>query len=155
MMRPVRTIEEFYAHALAIEREARDRYAELRGWFAESGEEVLAGLCATLAEAEESHFARIDAKCRKLELPAIDPAQYQWPAAESPEAPRGETLRRLKRPRQLLLIALAAERGAAGFYEWVAATSPDERVRELALEYAAEEEHHVRWVRDALEYHPA
>src|SRR5438128_294216 len=56
MLRPVRTVEEFYAHALAIEREARDRYAELAAWFTGRGEEMLAGLCTTLAEAEGAHY---------------------------------------------------------------------------------------------------
>jgi len=153
-MRPVRTIEEFYAHALAIEREACERYTELHAWFRERGEEVLAGLCRNLSEAEGAHFAELEAACRKLELPVIDAADYQWIEGESPEAPRREVLRRVAKPRQLLLIALAAERGAAAFFEWVAATSPDPRVRALAHELAAEEEHHVSWVRDALEYHP-
>jgi rubrerythrin len=155
MMKPVRTLEELYAHALAIEREARDRYAELQGWFRERGEEVLAGLCANLAKAEDEHFRQIEAGCRGLEIPAIDAAEYQWPEAVSPEVPGREVVRRAKQPRQVLLVALAAERNAAGFYEWVAATSPDERVRALAHDFAAEEEQHVRWVRDALEYHPA
>ena len=155
MMSPVRTIEEFYAHALAIEREASQRYAEMQAWFREGGEEVLAGLCGNLAEAEATHLRQLQARSRGRELPAVDAADYQWGGGESPEAPRREQLRRAKRPRDLLLLALAAERGAAAFFEWVAATSPDSGVRELAHEFAAEEEEHVRWVRDALEYHAA
>jgi rubrerythrin len=154
MLRPIRSVEEFYAHALAIEHEARERYAEFEGWFRERGEEVLAGLCRNLAQAEGAHFKELEKACRHLELPVIDASDYQWIDAGSPESPRREALRRVARPRQLLHLALAAERNAAAFFEWVAGTSPDARVRELAHELAAEEEHHVRWVRDAMQYHP-
>ena len=151
----IATLEDFYAHALAIEREARDRYAELVAWFNERGEEMLAGLCATLAEAEGAHYRELERRSRGHELPAIDASSYQWSEVDSPEAPRRELLQRAKRPRDLLLVALEAERKAAAFFEWVASTSPDARVRDLALDMAAEEELHVRWVRDALEYHAA
>jgi rubrerythrin len=155
MMRPVRTVEVFYAHALAIEREARDRYAELTTWFTERGEEMLAGLCATLAEAEGAHYRELQRRSRGHELPAIEPSDYQWREVDSPEAPRRELLQRARRPREVLLVALEAERKAAAFFEWVASTSPDAGVRDLGHEMAAEEELHVRWVRDALEYHAA
>lgn len=152
-MIPVRTVEEFFAHALAIEREAAGRYAELAAWFRGRGEEVLAGLCGNLAEAEDTHYRELQRRARGHELPAIDPAEYRWGGGESPEAPPRDLLRRARRPEDVMRLALTAERNAAAFFEWVAVTSPDARVRELALELAAEEEMHVRWVREALEYH--
>jgi rubrerythrin len=152
MMRPVRTPEEFFAHALAIEREAAARYGEMHLWFRDGGEEVLAGLCRNLAEAEGQHLKALERRCEGLDISAIDPADYQWPDGESPEAPRREAIRRATTKKQLMNMALAAERSAAAFFEWVASTSPDASVRELAHELAAEEETHVRWLRDALEY---
>ena len=44
-MAPIDSIERFYAHAIALEREAAERYAEFAVHFADRGEEVLAGLC--------------------------------------------------------------------------------------------------------------
>ena len=155
MTMAVRTVEEFLAHALAIEREAAERYSELEAWFRKRGEEVLAGLCGNLAEAEGAHYRELQRRSRGHELPAIDASEYRWGAGESPEAPSRALLRRAKRPEDVMRLALAAERNAAAFFEWVAVTSPDARVRELALDLAAEEESHVRWVREALEYRTA
>ena len=49
MPRAIASVEEFYAHALAIEREAMERYDEFGAWFAARDEDVLAGLCWNLA----------------------------------------------------------------------------------------------------------
>lgn len=151
-MKPIRTIEEFYAHALAIEREAATRYMELHTWFLDGGEEVLAGLCRNLAEAEAAHLKALQRRCRGLDIPAIDATDYQWSSGGSPEAPGLDLLRDVRSARQLAGIALAAERAAAAFFEWVALTSPHAGARELAHELAAEEEEHIRWLRDAIEY---
>jgi rubrerythrin len=151
-MKPLGTLEEFYAHALAIEREAAARYAELHLWFKDGGEDVLAGLCGNLAQAERKHLKALERRCHGLDIPAIDASGYRWTGAGSPEAPGLDVLRQVTSVGELVSIALGAERSAAAFFEWVAATSPDARVRALALELAAEEEEHIRWLRDALEY---
>jgi len=155
MRRPIRSVEEFHAHALAIEREAIARYAEFRDWFDDRGEEVLAGLCRNLAELETGHLHKIERACQGLDLPPIDSTQYQWLEAGSPEAPARELFYRVAEPRHLLEIALDAERNALAFFEWVERTGKDERVRSLAREMAADEEQHVRWVARALEYQPS
>ena len=61
MRKAIKGVEEFYAHAIAIEREAMERYAEFEAWFRDRGEEVLAGLCANLArmEADARRCARL------------------------------------------------------------------------------------------------
>ena len=155
MGRPIRSTEEFFAHALAIEQEAVDRYAEFEAWFGDRGEPVLAGLCAAIAREERRHLAAIRRASVGLELPALQPGEHAWLEQGSPEAPAREVFYRLVNARQLLEVALEGERGALGFFEWVATTARDSDLRRLALEYAREEEQHVRWLRDALEYRPA
>ena len=49
MLEPIASVQEFYAHALAIEREAAKCYREFQEHFTGRGEEVLAGLCGKLA----------------------------------------------------------------------------------------------------------
>lgn len=152
---PIASIEEFYAHALAIEREAAERYVEFAAHFEDRGEEALAGLCRNLAALELEHYQELAAGCAGLSLPAIAADRYRWLEAQSPEAPAREMLYRIATPRQLLEIAGAAEWRAREFFVWIARTSPDVAVRQQASVMAAEETQHVQWVRQALEYHGA
>ena len=152
---PIATIEEFYAHALAIEREAAERYTEFEAYFTDHGQDVLAGLCRNLATLELGHFNALQQACRGLVLPAIPADGYRWLEAGSPEAAAREFFYRVASERQLLEVALHAEQKAKRFFEWVADNAPSEPVRELAREMAREEDEHVRWVRDALEYLPS
>jgi rubrerythrin len=151
-MPPIATVEDFYAHALAIEHEAAERYAELALYFSDRGEDTLAGLASSLASMEREHFDALAAACATLTLPAIDPRRYQWLEADAPESAARELLYRLATPRMLLEIALAAEWRAHEFFAGIARSSPSKEVCELASEMAAEERQHVQWVRDALEY---
>lgn len=155
MSRIIRSIEEFYAHALAIEREAADRYSEFETWFFDRGEEVLAGMCRNLAQMENEHFMELVRACRHLSLPALDATGYQWLESGSPEAAAREIFYRVAEPHHLLEIALHAECNALTFFEWVERTTADDSVRALARAMAAEEQQHVEWVQKALEYHPS
>jgi rubrerythrin len=153
-MRPrIRTVEEFYAHALAIELEAAERYAEFEKYFRGRGEVVLAGLCANIGRMEGEHFRELVAASRHLTLPAIEPNAYQWLEAGSPEAPARELFYRVASPRDLLEIALQAEVNALAFFHNVALTGDNPEVCKLARQMAEEEKQHVVWVRNAREYH--
>jgi rubrerythrin len=155
MYPPIATIEEFYANALAIEREAAQRYDEFTAYFEDHGEDALAGLCRSLADAERSHYEELATSSLHMVLPAIPEGRYRWLEGDSPEAPAREFVYRVARPRHLLEIALAAEWRAHEFFKGIARTSPSLAVRELAAVMAAEETEHVKWVRNALEYHTA
>lgn len=154
MPEPIGTVEEFFAHALAIEHEAAQRYREFQTHFAERGEEVIAGLCANLARLEQEHYEFLLGRCRDFTLPAIDDHGYRWLEWDSPEALSREFVYRVATPRQLMEIALKAEHAARRFFEWVTQTTSDATVRALAAEMAREEDDHVHWVTDALEYMP-
>jgi rubrerythrin len=152
MPQAIRTVEEFLAHALAIEREAAERYREFEAYFRDHNEEVLAGLCGNLAGLEEEHFAKLLSESRDRTLPVIASDQYHWLESGPPEAAAREIFYRIANQRQLLEVALHAERQAKRFFEWVALSTPEAQVRELAREMAHEEAEHVGWVEQALEY---
>jgi rubrerythrin len=152
MLEPISSVEEFYAHALAIEYEAARSYRELKAHFADRGEEVLAGLCGNLAHFEQDHYELLVEQAKGLELPEIPLDRYRWLESKSPEAGEHEFIYRVATPRQLLEIALKAERGARRFFEWVAGTTTDATIHELAGEMAREESEHVQWVTRALDY---
>jgi len=153
MPRPIATVEEFYAHALAIEREAAERYEEFAAWFASRGEDVLAGLCANLAGFEREHYGQLVRGCQALAIPAINPGDYLWLADAPPETGARELFYRAAKPQHLLEIALEAELRARDFFVEVARNSPTRTVRELAAIMAAEEAEHIAWVTQAIEYH--
>jgi rubrerythrin len=152
MKQPIDTVERFYTHAIAIEREAADRYGEFASYYADRGEEVLSGLCANLARLERDHLDELMRACAHLQLPAIDAHDFQWLEAGSPEAPAREFFYRVATPRQLLEVALQAECRALAFCEWAQRNATNPAVRALAGEMAGEERQHVRWVRHALDY---
>lgn len=153
MPRPLDSLEQFYAHALAIEQEAAERYDEFAAWFEDRGEELLAGLAQSLAGHEREHYNRLRAECDGLELPPIEARRYHWLEDGDFEAPAREMLYRVATARQLLAIALDAERNARRFFAWVARSAREPQVRMLAANMAHEEAEHVRWVLQAMERH--
>jgi rubrerythrin len=155
MKKPIDSIERFYAHAIAIEREAAERYTEFSTYYADRGDEVLAGLCRNLAQLEGEHLQHLLVASRHLQLPSIAAHEYQWLESGSPEAPAREFFYRVANARQLLEVALHAEMCAFDFFEWAARTTSDAQVRALAREMAGEERQHIGWVRHALEYRHA
>jgi len=152
---PIRSVEEFLAHALAIEREAMERYREFQACFAEREEDMLAGLCNNLAHFEERHFEQLVERSKGLTLPVIPGYAYRWLEARSPEALPPESLYRIATPRHLLEIALAAEHRARDFFDSVARSAADPQVVRMAGEMAREEDEHVAWVSRALDYLPS
>ena len=90
-----------------------------------------------------------------LTLPVIGAGQYRWLEADAPESLARDLIYRVATPPQLLEIALAAEWRAREFFAEIAGTASSRAVRELASVMAAEEDQHVQWVRNALEYRDA
>jgi rubrerythrin len=151
---PIRSVAEFYSHALAIEHEAAERYGEFRDYFDDRGQVVLAGLCGNLSRLEAEHFRELVRASDGLELPPIPAGEFRWLEAGPPEAVVREMFYRIASPRQLLEVALQGEYAALAFFQWAEQTTPDGEVRTLARRMAEEEQLHVEWVRHALEYQP-
>jgi len=152
MLEPIGSVEEFYAHALAIEREAAKCYREFQVHFADHGEEVLAGLCGNLAHFEQDHLQLLVGRSNHLKLPEVPADRYRWLDSCPPERADHDLVYRMATPRQLREIALKAERNARRFFEWVAGTTANGEIHALAEEMAREESEHVQWVSRALEY---
>ena len=74
----IQSAPELYAHAIAIEREAAERYAELAGRMNDEGREDLARVFNLLAGLEAEHLAALEARTEGVELPAVACGQYQW-----------------------------------------------------------------------------
>lgn len=150
----VRSPNELYAHAIAIEREAAERYAEFAQHMADEGNDEVATLFRTLAVFEAEHLQTLEARTRDVQVPAIGAGDYAWLDAGAPETAAHDLVFRLLSPHQALEIALDAERRAKHFFAEVKETANDPALRALAQEMAMEEEGHIAMVQLALERTP-
>jgi len=145
-MKFIESPAELYAHAIAFEREAAERYGEFAERMHDEGREALAEVFAMLATAEAEHLETLLARTDGIALPAIDAERYKWLDAGAPETPARELIFRLMTPRHALAIALHAEQRAQAFFEHVFWTASDPALRVLAREMAEEERDHVSLV---------
>lgn len=146
----VRTPNELYAHALAIEREAAERYAELAQRMDDLGNDDVAQLFRRLAVFEAEHLDTLERRTNGVQVPQVAPGEYAWMDAGAPETVARELVFRLLTPRHALGIALEAERRAQQFFAEVKATATDPALRALAQEMALEEAGHIAMVEQAL-----
>ena len=151
-MRPIVSPNELYAHAIALEREAAERYAEFARRMDDLGNEAAAEVFATLARLEEEHLQTLLERTRGVEMPRFVDGQYAWLEAGAPETAARELVFRLLSARQALEIALRAERRAQAFFEKVMLSADDPALRALAREMAAEEGDHIQLVERLLEH---
>lgn len=152
--KPIDSLAELYAHALAIEREAAARYDEFARFMEDHDNVPVARLFARLAGLEREHAARIEARAGALAAPAPQTWEHNWVDAQAPETTAHELVFRLMTPHDALKLALAAEERARDWFERVFAASTDPEVKALAASMVQEEDQHVQWVRRALDADP-
>jgi len=145
---------ELYAHAIAIEREAAERYAEFAERMDDLGNDGAAEVFARLAGFEAEHLEALLARTEGIALPELSVDQFRWLDAGAPETAARELVFRLMTPRQALAIALAAEERAQAFFEHVLTSADDPALRALAREMAADEAEHARALQRLLERTP-
>jgi rubrerythrin len=153
-LRPLRSTEELLAHAIAIEREAAERYAELGERMHDLGNDLVAELFLRLADTEEKHRRDLEARARELELPKIAPGEYAWFGSQAPETTAHDLVLASLTPHSALQIALEAEERALAFFEAARRHATDPGVAALAAELAAEEGVHIAWVKSVLRRTP-
>jgi rubrerythrin len=151
----IATAAELYVHAIAIEREAKARYAEFAEHMAELDSHAVAALFRLLASEEDRHLQVLLRRTEGVKLPGLD-ADHGWlREGAAPETAARELVFRLMTERDALRIALRAEKGARAFFEHAARVANDPAVRALAREMAAEEAGHMLLIERLLERTPA
>lgn len=146
----------FLAHALELETEAAERYAELADSMEAHNNADVAKLFRDLGGYSSKHRDEVQALARQYgPLPKVAPWEFQWDGnAESPEAASWEGTHYLMRPHHALKLALLSETQGSKYYEAVAAETRDPEVARLAREFAEEEAGHVAIVKSWLERYP-
>ena len=141
---------ELLLHALVIELEAMQRYEELARMMEQIGNKKVAKIFARMSEIEARHAQIVEEQVKDRQLPILTPSQYHWQGMEAPENTDSTHLFHLMTPCQAMTLALDNEKRAFEFFARVVDDSTDESVREMAAEFAVEEEQHVAWVEDWL-----
>ncbi len=150
----IETLEEFLAHAHALELEAAEHYEEMASSMEMHHNHEVAELFHDLARSGHRHAEQILARAEGLELPKIAPWDFKWGDGEAPETANIDNVHYMMRPYHALDMARDAEIQAQKFYAAVAESSPHPEVRKLAGEFAAEEAEHVEKLNAWISQHP-
>lgn len=134
-----RTLPELYAQAIAMEREATKRFAELEQLMRDTGLEHLAEEFGKIGREEKEQYELLALGTAGRALPEIGGWEYSWHFL-GPDADRVETP---TNAREAIAFALRTERRTQHFYGDVAENALDEAVRAFAAEMAADERRHV------------
>ena len=149
-----RSLEEFMAQALCMEREAVARYTEFADTLEVHNNHEVAALFRTMAQYEGKHATQIMAQMGWTTDPPPPAGGFGWPDNEGPETVPIDEVHYLMQPWHALQLALAAEQRAEIFFGQLAQAATSDEVRRAALELQDEEREHVELVRAWLKKVP-
>ena len=130
------TTDTFRSQALALEREAANRYREFEGWFIDRHLHDLAGRCRKLGVAHRERCAELVEANDVIEGGEFRTVMHAW-LEDGAEVGAGEVFYSLAGPRQLLEVALDGELAALRFYEGVCGMPPSPAIQAGAMSLAA------------------
>ena len=134
-----RDLDELYAHALAVEREAAKRLAEVERYVRDAGMEHIAEELRSIAREEREQYELLAVGISGRRIPEVSP----WEYAPHFLGPKAELARVPRNAREALALAIAVERRAQNFYVDVAENSSDDAMCALAAEMAVDEGRHI------------
>lgn len=145
----LKSLDELFALAHAMEQEAANRYDALAEDMRGQGKADLADVFTRLAAAEREHVDSVtrwsQSRCGK----GPDPALVRWEAPEplDPESAAEVKTSRLMTPYRALAMAVRNEERAFAFWSYLAAYSHDAEVKKASEAMAREELGHVATLR--------
>lgn len=142
-----RSLDEFMVYALAIERDAVDRYTVFADAMETHNNREVAAMFRTMAGYEAKHAEQIKAQMGWTQDPKLPAGGLNWPGFESPETAPIDEVHYLMQPWHALQLALAAEQRAEAFFRALAKVAKVESVRKAARELQAEEAEHAALVK--------
>lgn len=150
----INSMAELLAHALALEIEAVERYAELAELMESHNNRDVSELFSKMSDIEKLHVEEIQKQIRTRDPVKLPGIQYQWISAEGPETTDPADLHYLMTPHQALSLALLNEQRACDFYKKIKDVADDNDTQALAAELAQEEEEHVALIKAWLAKFP-
>jgi len=142
------TLPQFLAHAIALEDEAAERYAELADMMEAHNNLDTAGVFKEMSKFSSLHGNEIRERCKGVTLPKLMSWQYRWKTP--PEVGGDDGVSYLMTPYHALHYARENEIRGMQFYRQAATESTDAEVKRLGREFADEESEHVvaldKWI---------
>lgn len=144
------SVEEFLVYAARLEQEAALRFDELADVASSFANKDVAAFFRQMAHFSRLHLEEARKRGGFHDLPEIDPGQFQWPDAESPEAAAIWGADPNMDVEQAMALALEAEQQGLAFYADVLNATDDPEIKAMAREFVEEEAEHVaaieRWI---------
>lgn len=147
----LRSLDELFALASAMENEAAAKYAELAGEMQRQNRSDLAAVFTDLAAAEREHVDSVTRWSQSRRGKPPDPALVRWQVPETFDVEAAADLRnsRLMTPYRALAMAVRNEERAFAFWSYLAAYADDPEIKKAAEAMAGEELGHVATLRKA------
>jgi len=149
-----RTLADVMAQALAMEREAVQRYSALADVMEVHHNREVEALFRKMAQIEAKHAEQIRAEMGWTDASDAPASQASPFAADAPESVPEDAVHYLMWPWHALQLALSAEQRAEAFFASLALAAPGAAVREAALRLRDEEREHVALIRAWIEKTP-
>jgi rubrerythrin len=144
----VRTLDEFFALAHAIESDAAARYTEVARQLRQQGAAHLAEVFERLAEVERGHVREVTSWAARRGGSAPVDALPPWPIPDTFDASPDEIVQsKLLTPYRALASAVRREERSFAFWTYVAAHAEKTEVREAAERMALDELENVSLLR--------
>jgi rubrerythrin len=134
-----RDLNELFAHALAVEREATKRFAELEGYMRQQGMDYIADEFQSIGREEREQYEALAIGTAGRELPQL----LSWEYAAHFLGPQADVVIAPRNVREALMLAIASERRAQNFYVDVAEHTSDDTMCAFAAEMAVDEGRHI------------
>lgn len=146
-------IHAFLFRAIRLEAAATRRYEELADAMQTWGNAEVERFFRQMSEFARLHLKEAMHRGGFRHIPDADAATPVWPDGESPECPGWQGLDGFTDVTHALQLALEAEQQSHHFYQHIADTASDVKVRWMAQEFAEEEAEHVEAVKRMIARH--
>jgi rubrerythrin len=134
-----RTLPELYAHAVVLERDATKRFEIFAGCMREAGVDHIAEEFDQIAREEREQYELLKSGTAHAGLSEPERWEYAWHFM----GPEGDVVAAPQNVRDVLKLAISAERRTQTFYADVAENAEDDAVSAFAAEMAADESRHI------------
>ena len=136
-------IRTFLAHAVKLEAAAAQGSDSLADAMETWGNREVEAFFRQMAEFSRRHLKEAMARAGFRHVSELPSEGYRWPDGIPPESAQWFGIDGFMDRDQAVLLALEAERRGLDFYEHIAQTETDPRVKSMAAEFATEERDHV------------
>ena len=145
----LRSLDELFALASAMEQEAATKYTELAAEMQRQNRADLSAVFTELAAAERDHVDSVRRWSQSRRGKAPDSALVRWEGPETFDAESSAEIRtsRLMTPYRALSMAVRNEERAFAFWSYLAAFSDDAEIKKAAEAMAHEELRHISILR--------